>query len=108
MTETNGNGDKRHTITIPTPWGKVEIRGISSVLSIILALLSVMVYGGWDHIQDTQARRGVAQAEHKSITGEVQQVEERLTEVIYVLSLSQEERTKLKLEMPDSLRRRAR
>lgn len=47
------DGDRRSSVFIPTPWGKIEIRGISALMVMILVVLILMCYILWTHLEST-------------------------------------------------------
>lgn len=87
---------------IDLPGGmKVEVRGISVLLTLLLVAVSaggVILY--FHEIEDKQFEDGLVQI--------VREMKDRQTEMNYILTLTPAEREKLKLIMPDSLRKRMR
>jgi hypothetical protein len=79
---------------------KLEGKG-RAVVSVVLALvvIGVLMAGGYAH--DRKTDQSGAQQTHEHA-----QIDERLNEMIYVLTLSSEEKERLKLQMPESLRRK--
>src|SRR3990167_4767327 len=104
----SSNSERRAVLKIPTPWGPVEVRGISTIMSLVLAAVVLIGYMLYDHDKDTVVRRSVAGTEHKQIIEQSKAVESAIIDLTYVFTLSPEERGKLKLDMPDSLRKRLR
>ena len=107
MTDEHGNG-KRQTIKIPTPFGPIEIRGIHGLVTLGFSLLCVVAFALWDHTKDQERRDSIAAVERKQIMQQMEALSDRQAETTYVLTLDQPERSRLKLDMPDSLRRRVR
>jgi hypothetical protein len=50
----NGNGERRAVLKIPTPWGPMEIRGISAMLGLLLVINAVAAYAMWEHLHSTE------------------------------------------------------
>lgn len=84
-------------ISIPTPWGPIVVRGLGTILTIGVAGMVLIGSWVWD-----------GKAEHKDITTAVGLVVEQMSEQTYVLSLKPEDREKLNISMPHSLRNKIR
>ena len=81
------NEDKRRDITIKLPGGaSIQIRGYDIVIVVLVAAVAALVVLTIDG-RDSHSR-----------------IENGIAEMIYVLSLTQEDRIALKMEMPASLR----
>jgi hypothetical protein len=73
-------------------------RAVVGVL-LALAVVAILMAGGYAHDKKNEEASTQRQKEHTAM-------EERLNEVVYVLTLSQQERERLNLSIPDSLRRK--
>jgi hypothetical protein len=80
---------------------KLEGKG-RAVVSVVLALV-VIGRSSWRAGTRTIRKRRSVRCQQ---THEHAQIDERLNEMIYVLTLSSEEKERLNLQMPDSLRRK--
>lgn len=49
----NENGERRNSISIPVPWGSkhIEIRGLTAIMVMLIALIAAMGTLLWDHAQ---------------------------------------------------------
>lgn len=81
---------------------RLEGRG-RAVVSVVLSALIIAVLLGGMYVHDV--RSGTADVQRAA---EHMQIVERLNEVVYVLTLSQEQREHLNLAVPESLRRKQR
>ncbi len=77
----------------PGGWG-ITAHGAQTILAL---LVIVLIFLGYLHHQQESIVLSDASAQH-------QRIEDKFNEVIYVLSLSQADREKLNLNMPQSLR----
>ncbi len=91
--------DKDGALQITGPGGwKATATGRDTIL---VLLVGVVVALGYLHHQSGEQRAADIQAQH-------QKIEDRFNELVYVISRPQEERDKLNLSMPDSLRAKTR
>lgn len=81
---------------------RLEGRGRAVVSVVLSALVIAAVLGGL-YFHDVRSETANALRAHEHM-----QIEERLNEVVYVLTLSQDQRERLNLAVPDSLRRKQR
>jgi hypothetical protein len=72
------------------------------VVGVVLSAVVVGAIGVGLYVHDARS-----EAEHQR-SHEHMQLEERLNEVVYVLTLSQQDRERLNLAVPESLRRKQR
>jgi hypothetical protein len=104
--------DESNEVEVTTPAGKLRARG-TDIISTILAIgVAVVAYAMWEHRIDAKADAvviaktlEVAQAEQLQA---LRSVAESQAELSYLMSLTPEQRSKLNLEMPDTLRKRLR
>jgi len=80
---------------------KFRVRGYDFLTLVILGIATGLGWLLWD-------LRANAQREHAEITKTQVVVETSVAEMAYILTLSQAEREKLNLSMPESLRKKAR
>lgn len=93
---------EQESMEVDAPGGfKIRARGYDILTLIIVVGLVLLGYMFWEH-------RGEAKASQIEVTKAVEKVAESQAELSYLISLTPEERSKLKLDMPDSLRRRMR
>lgn len=85
----------------PMGW-KATAKGPSLMIVVIICLCFTGLIG-LSYVQHEQSM-----GEHKQRGAEHKSLQQGLNEVTYVLSLTDEQRTKLKLAMPDSLREKMR
>lgn len=81
---------------------KLEGRG-RAVVGVVLSAVVVGAIGVGLYVHDARSEAGSNQRSHEHM-----QLEERLNEVVYVLTLSQQDRERLNLAVPESLRRKQR
>lgn len=79
---------------------RLEGRG-RAVVGVVLSVLVVGAIGVGLYVHDARSEAAMKERSHEHT-----QLEERLNEVVYVLTLSQQERERLNLAIPDSLRRK--
>lgn len=79
---------------------RIEGKG-RAVVGVVLAAIVVGALGVGLYVHDARS-----EASSKERSREHVQLEDRLNEVVYVLTLSQEQRERLNLAIPDSLRRK--
>lgn len=77
--------------------------GGRAVVGVVLSALVVGAIGVGLYVHDARSEAASYQRSHEHM-----QLEERLNEVVYVLTLSQQERERLNLAVPESLRRKQR
>lgn len=89
-------------VEVNAPGGfKVRARGYDILTLIVVVGLVLLGYMFWEH-------KGEAKAAQAEVTKAVEKVADSQNELAYLISLTPEERSRLKLDMPDSLRRRVR
>lgn len=93
-----GNG-----LIVRLPWklGSVEVRGVGVLLALVLVLSVGLAVGGVLH--DRDQRRAIDEMREQ-----MHRLVEAQQEIAYLLTLTPEQREALRLQMPDSLRRRLR
>lgn len=101
MPDTEDKENKRREITLSLGPLKLVLRGYDVLITLVLCLICVSAVYAYSHIE-------ASAAEHKEIVIEQRKQNEQLTEMVFILSLSQDKREKLGLEMPASLRRKLR
>ena len=94
--------DDEVEVTAENKLGKQTIRGPLALLLTIVGMGAIGL-GLYKHEVDTRDRQASTVTEVRSIKMDV---EKKFDEVVYVLTLSPAEREALKLDMPDSLRKR--
>lgn len=93
---------EQDALEVDAPGGfKVRARGYDILTLIVVAGLVLLGYMFWEHKDE-------AKASQVEVTKAVEKVADSQAELSYLISLSPEDRAKLKLDMPDSLRRRMR
>lgn len=81
---------------------KVKATGERVATYVLVSIIgAVFAWAALKHHDGTETNHREVQQNHR-------EVKEALSEVTYVLSLSQERRERLRLEMPDSMRRKVR
>lgn len=89
-------------ITIPLLGGaKIEATGKDVFIVAIIVGLALSLSWSWDH-KDATAK------EHGTLTQAVGELKDQVSEHTYVLTLPQERREALNLQMPETLRRKVR
>ena len=92
----------QEALEVDAPGGfKIRARGYDILTLIVVVGLVLLGYMFWEH-------KGEAKSSQIEVTKAVEKVAESQAELSYLISLSPEERSRLKLDMPDSLRRRMR
>lgn len=103
MERIKGEGEKEMNgfrITIPFLGGtKLEVTGKDVFITAIITGIAITLVVLFDH-KDVNAN------EHKVVAEQVKKLSENLEAHTYVLTLSQERREKINLEMPESLRKK--
>lgn len=101
--EEHQSDDRRKDgVTITLPWGMdIKIRGLSVISSLTFAAVCVIAYLLWDHRQQTSQEEIEMVSAMKNLT-------KSQLEMNYILTLNADQRQKLDLQMPDSLRERIR
>ncbi len=107
---TDHENGRRQTIRIPVPWGSgyIEIRGISVITSLtftVVCMIGVMLYAH-ENIRDKDEDALVMRMDQ--LSARQQETTEAQRELNYIMTLTPEQRARLNLEMPDSLRKRMR
>lgn len=57
MSEANNNGDQRVAgFSIPVPWSKepIKVRGLGTIMTLMLVAVSLMTYVLWEHMDQTK------------------------------------------------------
>ena len=121
---TGMNEDAGKEFSVETPVGKIQTKGyhLGNVLQIVAAvLLGLMVMMMYEMRADTKsaaaamqsstrdaamALAATAKVEHEKLGGMLEKSVEAQNEMNYILTLSQDDRVKLRLQMPDSMRRK--
>jgi len=102
MNENGSNEEKRKVTEISGPFGfKIKFRGYDFVTIINIITLALICYMIIDH-------KVISADNQIKVIEALSKQEESMMAMIYVISLSQDKREKLKLEMPDSLRKKMR
>lgn len=91
------NGERRKGISFKLPWGGIELRGYDVVTVLLCCGLGAFGYKQYD--MDVRA-----QTHYEETKKSHQDHQEALQEMIYVLTLSVDQREKLNLQMPNSLK----
>lgn len=101
--EWDGPADRRRNgVEVTLPGGiKVRARGLSVLLTLVLLVLCATL--GLLYVHDLGEKEFRAQ-----VAATMQSLSNREAEMNYILTLTPEERSKLNLAMPDSLRQRLR
>jgi hypothetical protein len=85
--------DSGDSFEADTPIGKVKVSGQTTTAWVAaMSALGLVLWLGWQH--------------HDRMAADHREVKESLSEMIYVLSLSPEDRARLRIDMPESLRRK--
>lgn len=83
---------KGQSVDITTPMGSISARGSQAILVVLVAtILAGVAWAGYKH--------------HEINEQKLDALAERMSEVVYVISLPQDKREALNLSMPASLRR---
>jgi len=94
---TNG---RRSGLVIRLPWGVVlEVRGLSIIMAAVLVVVGLTLIGVFLHDRDSQTIL-------LRLLSEQVATKEAQIEFTYVITLPQEKREALKLQMPDTLRKK--
>lgn len=102
MNENGSNEEKRKVTEVSGPFGlKIKFRGYDLVTIITIVALAFVVYILIDH-------KSLSSENQAKVVEKLTNQEEAMAAMIYILSLPQDKRDKLKLEMPDSLRKKMR
>ena len=125
MAEDTENGDNKE-VAVETSLGKLRVRGyhLGNVLQIVAAvLLSLMAMMMYEMRAETKATAAMVttatrdsikelsastKMEHDIIAKAIERGADSQAEMNFILTLSAEERSRLRLEMPESLRRKLR
>jgi hypothetical protein len=93
-------------VEAPGGW-KLKATG-SPVIAVILVVVAVflIVAALHKHDADAASHSAMIKGEVGTVRQEVHTLSDRIEETTYVLTLSDDERKKLKLDMPESLRKR--
>lgn len=93
--------NNQQELEITTPAGKFRARGGDMLQIIVLLLVGFLTFS-------FVTRQNNAIAEHKEITTAITSMADQQEQANYILTLAPDERIKLRLEMPDGLRKRLR
>ena len=125
MAEDNGIGSDQE-VAVETSLGKLRLKGyhlgnvLQIVAAVLLALMAMMMY---EMRAETKATAAVLQtatkdavrdlasatkSEHDVLAKAIEKGADSQAEMNFILTLSAEERARLRLEMPESLRRKIR
>ena len=98
---------------VETPMGKIRTKGyhLGNVLQIVAAvLLGLMVMMMYELRAEMKSQAPAAMAasklEHDKLGTAIEKLTDSQSEMNYILTLTPDERAKLNLRMPDSLRRK--
>lgn len=86
-------------LEVKTPAGSIRTRGTDVIATLAAICVAIGTYILYEHQRETRDAQ-------KEVVSAVQKVAEGQAELSYMLSLTPEERSRLNLEMPASLRRR--
>jgi Na+/melibiose symporter-like transporter len=87
--------DRRKSFTLKTPFGTLDVRGYDIMVIFTIMLGCCMAIFIWFNTK-----------EHAAIFGELMKQTSAIEEQTYVLTLTPEQRNKLDIEMPESLRKK--
>lgn len=125
MAEDNGIGSDQE-VAVETSLGKLRLKGyhlgnvLQIVAAVLLALMAMMMY---EMRAETKATAAILQtatkdavrdlasatkSEHDVLAKAIEKGADSQAEMNFILTLTTEERSKLRLEMPESLRRKIR
>lgn len=92
--------DEEESVEVSTSLGKVKATGPNVYVVILIICVAV---GGVFMLRDHDIRAG---ERSEKIVGHQQKLEDGITELTYVLTLSDEDRKNLQLQMPSSMRKK--
>lgn len=95
---TNG---KRRTLKVKAFGVEVEIRGYDIVILLVLVGVVALIVSNY-YIKDSFANEHRLIVENQKLN--FQKNEEQLSEIVYLLSLSEKEKIQLRLKVPNSLK----
>lgn len=95
------DSNNQQELEITTPAGKFRARGGDMLQIIVLLMVGFLTFS-------FVTRQSSAVAEHKDITNAITTMADQQEQANYILTLTPEDRVKLRLEMPDGLRKRLR
>lgn len=106
MPEVNGGG------TLKTPFGSYAWRGYAGLMGLVVVILTLALGGVLYLVRDGQARTeqlitsGAAAraAQTKQMSDEHREISDGLEAVIYVLTLTEQQKARLSLERPRKIR----
>jgi len=94
--------EQQDEVEVNGPGGfKIRARGYDILTLLVVVGIALLGYLFWEHKID-------AKASQVEIVKAVEKVADSQSELSYLISLTAEERSRLKLDMPESLRRRVR
>ena len=104
--------NNNQTVEVSTAFGKVRARGSDIIHVLSLVVICLTAYILWQHKQDEKENNTVVvNAIDKSASEQKAAIDgatDAQLEMNYLMTLTQEQRQKLKVEMPESLRKRTR
>lgn len=101
------SSDRRQTFTLHCRWFTIRIGG-NVIFGLTFALLCVLAVGVWYHDQSVRNGLGEVKGGIEKLSVHQQETTSAQIELNYITTLSADERKKLNLEMPDTLRKRMR
>ena len=102
----NGTPSKRRAIRLKFGNIEVEIRGYDILLILITLAIGGLGFAAWEQREGRQTAVSRISIEHTAMIESMRRQEEALAELVYVGSLSAEQRALLKIGMPPSLRKK--
>lgn len=104
--------NENQTVEVTTPLGKIRARGSDIIHTISLVVLCLIAYVLYDHKNIEKDKDiEIVKAINQSATDQkiaIENAAEAQIELNYLMTLTTEERKRLNIEMPDSLRKRMR
>lgn len=108
-TDTNNDTTRRRSIRLKfRDLFEIEIRGHDVLMVLIAVVLSGLTFMAFEQREGRQAAVANITVEHKAIVDGLKRQEEATVDLIYVMTLTPEQRVALKLDMPQSLRKKLR
>lgn len=109
MTDGTNNDTRRRSIRFKfRDLFEVEVRGHDILMVVVAVALAWLVFASIEQREGRQIAVSNITVEHKAIVDGLRRQEEATVDLIYVMTLSPEQRTALKLDMPPSLRHKLR
>jgi len=104
-----------NTVELNTPIGKLKATSrdmITLLITVCLFVTAFCAYLIWDHAEATKRSESLVVVRIEEGFKAIQKTQDQATsvqkELIYLMTLTPEKREKLRLDMPESLRNRAR